>query len=101
MTGSWPVEIDHVDRNGHNNRWTNLREATRSLNNANRSPRSRRAPSLKGVYKNKRVQKNPYESMITVNRKSIYLGAFGNAEEAHAAYLAAATLYFGKFATAA
>ncbi|WP_424031702.1 HNH endonuclease [Methylocella sp.] len=32
-TGEWPFpEVDHEDRNGTNNRWTNLHEATSTQN---------------------------------------------------------------------
>jgi hypothetical protein len=39
MTGAWPEnEIDHEDRDPLNDRWLNLRPATRQQNNANRRP---------------------------------------------------------------
>src|SRR5690348_2250377 len=38
MTGNLPkADIDHIDRDGHNNSWGNLREATRSQNLMNKS----------------------------------------------------------------
>lgn len=40
MTGSEPGEIDHRDRNKHNNRWANLRDAGHAVNMRNR-PASR------------------------------------------------------------
>jgi hypothetical protein len=37
MTGKWPRgDIDHKDRNGLNNRWTNLHVVTKAENNKNR-----------------------------------------------------------------
>lgn len=44
MTGEWPEEIDHRDLDPTNDRWTNLRIATRSQNLANR--RNTLAPGL-------------------------------------------------------
>lgn len=41
MTGKWPEHFaDHIDGDMHNNKWANLRDATREMNAAN-NPRSR------------------------------------------------------------
>ena len=49
VTGEWPVsDIDHADRDGLNNRWANLREATHSQNNWNMAPRPNQT-GFKGV----------------------------------------------------
>lgn len=37
VTGEWPEEVDHINRNADDNRFTNLRDADRSLNNLNRT----------------------------------------------------------------
>ena len=44
MTGTCPEEVDHIDMDRSNNRWTNLRAALRSQNNANR----RKQPPTQG-----------------------------------------------------
>jgi len=35
MTGVWPIEIDHDDGNGLNNRWDNIRNVTQTENSKN------------------------------------------------------------------
>ena len=37
MEGRWASEIDHINGDGSDNRWSNLREVTRSQNNMNKS----------------------------------------------------------------
>jgi hypothetical protein len=42
MTGKWPkYDVDHEDRNALNNRWKNLRDVTRTVNNRNRKFKKR------------------------------------------------------------
>lgn len=69
-------EIDHINRNRTDNRIENLRQVTRSVNNANR-------PALfvnycKGKWK-------AYTSRITGNGKQIHIGTFNTKEEAESA----------------
>lgn len=94
MTGRWPIEADHRDGNGLNNAWANLREATRTQNQTNTRPRSTHG---KGVS----CCQGRYVAQITIARKTRYLGSFGTAEEAHAAYVKAAHEAFGDFARTA
>jgi hypothetical protein len=100
VTGEWPGdEIDHRDLDSSNNRWANLREATSSQNKANNGIRSNNRSGFKGAAWERRSKK--WRACIRVNRKTIHLGYFDAAEEAHAAYCAAAEKYFGEFARAA
>lgn len=97
VTGKWPVaEIDHKDLNSINNRWTNLREATHSQNNANRRKRPNGKSLFKGVGWN--IRKRQWCAKITINKKSNVIGYFDDELAAHAAYRAVAIIEFGEFA---
>jgi len=73
MTGVDPVEIDHIDRNRSNNKWSNLREGSRSSNLRNLALRPSNTSGYHGVSFSKRQQK-----WIA----SIWLGSFDSKEEA-------------------
>lgn len=96
MTGKWPAEIDHRDGNGLNNRWSNLREATRSQNAANCGAMRTNKYGLRGVCFHKSAGR--FQAQIKVDGKNRYLGLFDTKEEARAAYLAAAIEEHGEFA---
>lgn len=87
MTGSWPVDmVDHRDGDRTNNVFTNLRDATRLLNQQNMRRASVCSSSgLLGAYR----KRERWESKIRVDGSVIHLGVFGTAEEAHVAYVAA------------
>lgn len=99
MTGSWPEQdVDHINLDRADNRWTNLRAASRSENLGNIGARSDNKSGLKGAYYSKRLRK--WQSFIQIQGKHDYLGLFATAEEAHAAYAKAAAERFGEFARA-
>ena len=80
MTGEWPeYTIDHEDRNGLNNKWSNLRLATNSENSANRNKRYNNQSGFKGVSKNG----NKWAARVTKDGETIYLGSYSSKEEAH------------------
>ena len=88
MTGAWPThEIDHINGVKGDNRWTNLRQATRSENMQNQHrARSDSSTGLIGAYpRGKRF----HGQCRTPDNPGGHLGSFATAEEAHAAYLKA------------
>lgn len=89
VTGFDPKEVDHKDRSGVNNRWKNLREATRQQNNANSVVR-------KGYHFHKKAQK--WAAGLCVAGKGIHLGLFTTAGEAKAARQKAMRERYGEFA---
>lgn len=100
MTGEWPdLDIDHRDCDPSNNRWSNLRLATRTQNHANRSMQRNNSSGYKGVSFHK--ESSRWRAVITVQRRHIELGKFDDIEDARAAYLKAAADFFGEFARAA
>jgi len=99
VMGVWPVEIDHKNTLKHDNRWRNLREATRIENCGNAKTNKNNELGIKGVHLRKTTQR--YRARLCRNGKSISLGEFDTAEQAHAAYAAAAKKYFGEFARTA
>lgn len=99
--GQWPGGIDHRGRVRSDNRLSQLRAATSSENNRNRSVSSRSQSGLKGAAADDQsVRRKKWRARIRVNGKNVCLGRYATAEEAHAAYEAAAKKYFGEFAHA-
>jgi hypothetical protein len=73
----WPKLVDHINRDRTDNRISNLREVTQSLNIHNSKDR----PSKSG-FRNARKVGDRFQSEIKVNGKSIHLGMYDTAEEA-------------------
>lgn len=95
-TGAWPLaEIDHADNDPKNNRLSNLREATRAENEANKPIAARNKSGLRGVCFDPIRQK--WVAQIGVNRRTIPLGRFSSADEAAAAYAKASAELHGEF----
>lgn len=96
MTGEWPREdVDHQNLNREDNRWCNLREATRSENHANRRVRKDNRCGLKGVCLHKQSGLWMMQIKMNVEKRT---KLFRTPEEAHAAYCAAAEKIHGEFA---
>lgn len=85
MQGRWPaVEVDHINGNRHDNRWSNLREANRHENNQNLGMRSDNASGVKGVWWDKTKMK--WISQIQSKGKRYSVGSFETLNEAADAY---------------
>lgn len=96
-TMSWPKhQIDHINGKRCDNRIENLRKATYQQNRRNSITNRDNKSGFKGVIWHKRDKK--WMASIGTNKKSIFLGYFSTAEEAHNAYCVAAKKFFGEFA---
>ena len=100
MTGRWPEnEVDHINGNPADNRWVNLRPATRVENMRNQRTNARNTSGVTGVSWDTRRGK--WMAFIQTNRKTTHLGYFTKFEDAVAARRAAEVKYFGEFSATA
>jgi hypothetical protein len=101
MTGRWPNPmVDHINGDGADNRWCNLREASATQNAANRKLAVTNKLGMKGVIAKERGGVVKYEALIKIDGKQKHLGRFNTPQEAHAAYIKAAEQVHGDFAKA-
>lgn len=81
MTGAWPEnEIDHINRNRSDNRWANLREATRLENSRNTDGHANSKSGHKGVAYVSRY--NKWQVQMRVRGKTHYIGIYDNVADA-------------------
>jgi len=81
MVGEWPeYEIDHIDGDGLNNRFNNLRDVDHSTNLKNQKIRSTNSSGITGVYWCKARSK--WAAYINVDAKMIALGRFDSKDDA-------------------
>lgn len=83
MTGEVPAQCDHINHEKTDNRWINLRHATSSINQKNKSMRHDNKSGFTGVIWNKASKK--WLAQIAVDGRYIYLGLFAEIEDAIAA----------------
>lgn len=93
--GEWPHgEIDHINGDPFDNRITNLRDVTRSVNAQNlKKARSNSTTGFLGVRFDKNRTRSPYVAALVINGKAMSLGCFRTPQEAHAVYLAAKRIH--------
>ncbi len=89
-------EVDHKNNRKTDNRWENLRQATRTQNLRNVGVRACSKSGIKGVRFIKKQGK--WSARIRHNKKQIWLGVFDTCEQAANAYKNAAEKLHGEFA---
>ena len=94
--GSVPKSIDHINNDPLDNRIENLRPASSSQNNHNRSINKNSTTGVKGVYWNKSNGK--YLARIRKNNKFVYAKYFDCLEEAKMEIEVAREKIHGQFA---
>jgi hypothetical protein len=83
MTGQSPPEfIDHIDGNGNNNAWTNLRLATNKQNGENVKLSKKNKSGHRGVTFHKKF--NKWQAKVVHDGQQFYLGLHETAEAAAA-----------------
>lgn len=92
MTGEWPSEdIDHINRIRTDNRWSNLREASRSENLRNMSMSRKNTSGFTGVHWDKVNLK--WRAVLRVEGRTICLGRHKSKSDAIHARKAANVKY--------
>jgi hypothetical protein len=96
MTGNDPtgLEIDHINGDKSDNRFSNLRMATCQQNRVNCGLSANNTSGYKGVTKNRKA----WITSIMKDRQYVYIGSFETPEEAAKAYDAKAVELFGDYA---
>lgn len=96
MTGEWPTNfVDHRNGDPADNRWANLREATRAQNGRNRSCNHGNRAGTKNVYWCARDRS--WRVLIKADGVEHYIGQFRDLDEARTAAHTAMLQYHGKF----
>lgn len=85
VTGDWPQgEIDHINGDRSDNSWRNIRDTTRAVNGQNRKHAD--GDSLTGVL-GVTPRGSRFRAQLVVDGKTVYLGTFDSARDAHLRYL--------------
>ena len=92
VTGEQPIEIDHIDGDGLNNKWENLRNVNHSVNGKNQKAHKNNTSGISGI--TFRKDSGKWRARIMVNDKSISLGTFSNKDDAISARVEAESTYW-------
>lgn len=94
-TDTWPLsEIDHINGKRDDNRFANLRLATRCENMANQKVRSNNRSGFRGVSLR---ESGKWRALLVAAGRRHHLGHFDTKEEAAEAYRAASDRLLGDF----
>lgn len=97
MTGEWPKSfMDHKNGIRNDNRWDNLRQATRAQNNCNKSIRSNNTSGALGI--SRHPDNGRWRAQICIGGKRRHLGYFITLQEAQEARSQAEMEEHGEFA---
>lgn len=81
MNGEMPKDqVDHINHDRQDNRWSNLRETSSKENSRNQSKRINNTSGHTGVYFDKNL--NKWRAGIMIERTTVHLGQFENIEDA-------------------
>jgi hypothetical protein len=92
VTGEWKL-VDHINRVRDDNRFENLRPATKSQNAAHSRLYKNNKSGVKGITRNG----SGWAANIKYGGQNFYLGTFRTKEEAHEAYMTKAREFHGDF----
>lgn len=100
MTGEWPSKtVDHIDGDGLNNSWANLRLASLSQNQCNKAVQKNSKSGVKGVHWSK--ANKGWVAAIAKGGVRKHIGTFPTIEAASKAYADEAAILHGDFRRAA
>lgn len=92
ITGSFPNKnIDHIDGDGTNNKFSNLRSVDQQENQRNKRKYANNKSGLSGVFFNRTLEK--WEAHIGIHGRRKYLGVFDDKFEAICAKKSAESKY--------
>lgn len=94
-TGECPRFVDHINHDRADNRWDNLRAATRVGNNVNRAMPDANTSGTQGVHFCKDTRR--WRAVMSVNNRPKHLGRFDTRMEAAAAYATAMLATHGAY----
>lgn len=98
MTGAWPTQhVDHVNQVRRDNRWVNIRQATRSQNGVNAGKTRNNTSGFKGVRASKNNKTNPWQAQAALNGKQVHIGSYPTPELAYEAYKTFCQEHHGEF----